>query len=407
MSYLEFVKRTLTVFGIGILCILGWQLRSILMIAFLSSIIAVSLSIPVNRLQRVELPGGRRISRGVAIATTLVSVVVGIVLFFTWIMPVLAVQMADVVRDLPEAAELAVQAYEDWRVEQNETLRDALPEANIPEIRDTLGLKEGDSAEDALFGVQDVAGFVLPVLAGAGNVLVAALANVVIVILVSIFLLLDPLDYARGVVTLTPPRYRARMLEIMVELRTTVTTWMTALSLSILVTVFLVWLVLGMGLGVPNALALGVIAGMMTIIPNIGSLIPLFPIIIFTLADDPGKLPWVLIAYFAIQQTESNIITPFFVKRQLSIPTGLLFLFQLVSAALFGFFGILLAVPLLATIMTLVRELYVHDILQMEGVTVDIEHRADGSLRLVTADAPPPHRTRVFSADEEIFASPD
>jgi hypothetical protein len=79
------------------------------------------------------------------------------------------------------------------------------------------------------------------------------------------------------------------------------------------------------------------------------------------------------------------VLTPSIVKRELNIPAALIFIFQLIAAALFGFFGILLAVPLLATTITLVRELYVYDILGQRGVSVELENTSEGGLRLVTA----------------------
>ena len=399
MTYTEFVKRTVTIFAIGIFCLGFWHLRNIFMLGFLSSIIAISLSIPVVRLQQMGL------KRGPAIAITIVTMLLLITLFVAWILPTLATQMGALVSDLPEALEQATEAYNDWHIQQNSTLRRLLPRGNTENIINQLGL--GDE-EAQVFNVEDVTNFALPVLRGAGNIILGIVANLAIIIIVSTFMLLDPMDYARGIVMLVPPAYRKRTLEIMTELRLTVTAWMTAQLLSITITVFLVWLILGIFLGVPNALALGVIAGLMTFIPNIGSLVPLVPITIFTLADEPGKLPFVLIAYLIIQQVESNVITPSIVKRQLNIPAAVLLLFQLTSAALFGFFGILLAVPLLAVLIALVREIYVYDVLGMRGIRVDIEEVGEGKLRLITrtVDADKPRIT--FTDDDElVYASED
>jgi predicted PurR-regulated permease PerM len=255
-----------------------------------------------------------------------------------------------------------------------------------------------------------------PLVANAGNTVIGVGANLVVVIIVAIFFLLEPMTYVRGIISLTPPNARVRTLEVMVELRNTLTTWLTALTFSISITAFMVWLVLGIILGVPNGLALGVIAGVATIIPNIGSIIPLVPIVIFTLADDAGKLPFVLGAYFAIQQLESNVMTPTIVKRELNIPAGLTFMFQLIAAALFGFLGILLAVPMLATLITLVRELYVYDILGMRNVEIDVEETEDGELKLVSHPSHMPRDTatvavvnipRKLPDSGDVEASPD
>lgn len=377
MSYKEFVLRILTIIAIGVVCLLLWQLRNIIMIAYLAAIVAVSLSIPVEKLQRLGM------KRGYAIATTLITVVLFLILFIAWILPVLVVQMADLFSELPNAFTDAVEAYGDWREEQSQTIRDVLPRPDADEIRQKLGLEEGEQ----VVSVQDVTDFALPLLRGAGNIILGVVGNLAIVIIVSVFLLVAPRDYIYGALMLVPQDYQKRAFEVMMELRRALTAWLSALSLSISVTTFLVWLILGIILGVPNALALGVIAGLASIIPNIGVLIPIIPISIFTLADEPSRLPIVLIAYILIQQTEGNLITPSIVKQQLNIPAAAVFIFQLIAGSLFGFFGVLLAVPLLATVITLVRELYVYDVLGMRGVRVELQTSEDGELRLIKSKA--------------------
>jgi predicted PurR-regulated permease PerM len=366
MSYGEFVKRVLTVFALAILVISIWHLRNIVLLTFLSIIMAVSLNMPVNRFQQWG------VRRDLSIVLTLILVSVLLLLFLSSILPVMVVQMVDLIASFPAALEDVRDGFSEWYLSQSLTAR---------------RLIAGSLDEEAISVLLGQAGAALsPVLAGVGNVLAGFMTHLVIVIIVSIFLLADPKDYIRGSIMLLTPRYRERALEVLVQLRLTVTTWMSTLTISISITVFLVWVFLGMILGVPNALALGVIAGVATIIPMIGVFIPLVPIVIFTSADNPAKLPVVIIVYLVIQFVEASILTPAIVKRQLSIPAAVILLFQLVAATTLGFLGVLLAVPLLATIITLVRELYVYDALGMRGVRVDIEQAEDDALRLVTHD---------------------
>lgn len=412
MTYGEFVKRTATVFGMGVAILAFWYLRDILMIAFLSSIIAISLSIPVDKLQQYG------VRRGFAIAITIIGVVTAIALFMTWIFPVMIEQIGSLADDLPSAFETTLNSYSDWREKQSDTVQDVLPDVNQDNIMEFIGFDSTDdgsaAGDEAPIDTSQITNFALPVLVDASNFLLAGLGNLFLVVAVSIFMLIDPMDYAKGFVTIIPPAYRKRVVELMVQLKITVTTWMAALSISISITTFLVWLVIGMILGVPNALGLGVIAGMASIIPNIGAIIPIAPLVIFTLADDPQKLPFVLVAYLLIQQVESNLITPTIVKRQLNIPAGALFLFQIISATIFGVLGVILAVPLLAVIMTLIREIYLNDVLDMQGEEVKIETTEEGHLKLVTqtAEMPPVEvvvldETDNHRAGSDVDASPD
>lgn len=379
MSYQEFVKRVLTVVFIIVVLLGLWHLRNIVLMGFLATIVSVSLSIPVQRLRRHF-----NLSRGLAIALTVIGLILVLGLLMTWILPTVVVQMAELGEDLPNAFDEAADAYDDWR-RKNDVLASFLPAANSQEIRKALGFTGEDLSEPPI-SIADVTAFALPALGNVGSFLLGAIANILIIIIVSVFLLVDPMDYATGGLMLIPRSYQPRAVEVMVELRRTLVTWMTAQVLSITVTIVLVWLVLGMILGMPNALAVGVIAGLATFIPNIGSIIPLIPIVIFTLADDPGRLIFILPAYILIQQVESNVITPSFVKSELNIPAGTILLFQLMAASLFGFLGILLAVPLLAVLITLVKELYVYDCLGMRGEQVGLVELEDGSIQLVRSE---------------------
>ncbi len=359
MSYNEFVRRLLTIIAVVLFVLALWQLRGILMLSILSSIIAVSLTIPVNRLRKLGS------SRSTAIFFTLVFTLIIIGLFIAWILPPLATEMANIVAEFPQAFEDVRDTYAVWYTEQSPTVQGIIPEFDSQAVNNLTG---------------ELTAYASPILTRAGNILFSGFTNILVVIVVSVFLLLDPMDLVRGVVILTPPAYRQRTVEIMAELKLTVTTWMTALTFSISITTFLVWFLLGIVLSVPNSLALGVIAGVMTIIPNVGAIIPLVPIVIFTIADDPAKLPLVIPAYLLVQFTESNILTPAIVRRQLNIPAALILIFQLIAASVFGFIGILLAVPMLAIVITLVRELYVYDLLGQRGKSIIIESDSVGKM---------------------------
>jgi len=281
-----------------------------------------------------------------------------------------------------------------------------LPEFNYDEFEDTLTLEEGETEEEttSLITFESVQEFALPVLTRAGNFIAGAAANVLIIFIVALYLLIDPMDYVRGGLMLFPRGYQRRFLEIMSEVQRAVVAWLFSLTLSISITVILVYVGLGMILDIPNALGLGVIAGLATIIPNIGSVIPIIPITIFTLADDPKKLAVAIPIYLLIQQIESSVITPRIVKENLNIPAGVTMVFQLIAAGLFGFMGILLAVPILAVIITLVREIYVYDILGFRGVYFDLHQEPDGDIVAVEVPAPPPGEKSILINPQKRLA---
>jgi hypothetical protein len=96
-----------------------------------------------------------------------------------------------------------------------------------------------------------------------------------------------------------------------------------------------------------------------------------------------------IVAYIVIGEIENKLITPTVIKNELNIPAGLILLFQLIAGALMGFLGILLAVPILAIIITLIRELYVYDGLGKAGRVTHIVENAQGQLLLQSPETPP------------------
>jgi predicted PurR-regulated permease PerM len=71
---------------------------------------------------------------------------------------------------------------------------------------------------------------------------------------------------------------------------------------------------------------------------------------------------WVIGLYAVVQSLESSVVTPLLMKQMVKLPPALTLLFQTMMAALFGFLGLLLAVPILATSKILVEELWVEDV---------------------------------------------
>ena len=116
-------------------------------------------------------------------------------------------------------------------------------------------------------------------------------------------------------------------------------------------------------LGVPMPITIGIATGLLTFIPNIGGIIALVLAALMALSQGPMTVVWVVVAYGAIQLVESNLITPMIQQYQTSIPPALLISFQLIFGVLNGFLGIMIATPLLAAILPMVKEFWIKDAL--------------------------------------------
>ena len=344
-----------------------WFFRDTLLLAFAAVIIAVGISIPAAWLQRLGLPRG--------VGNTLSALFIGVVvlLLLLWLLPAVVGGLGKLLVGLPQVLENASTAYNDLRA-QNDTLARLFPAA--PENQpDNLSETEIRNL------LNEVVNRGLPILVSGGSVAVSLVTNLVFVVVIALLLLVDPLAYAQASMYLTPKSYNPRLLALWGELYRTLKTWLSALFISITITVSLVWIVLGL-LGMPNVLVVAVFAGFATFVPNIGAFLPLIPIAIFTLAAEPAQIFVMVPAYLAIQLLESNVLSPLIVKRELNIPAAGMFVFQIVAGLVFGVLGVLLAVPLLAVIITLVREVYSYDVLGLRGERIKVDITRSGALRL-------------------------
>jgi predicted PurR-regulated permease PerM len=390
MPLREFVKRILLLGSLIVLALTLWELRLILLMTFLAIIIAVSLDIPVRRLQSYGM------RRGIAMLIVMVITILVLALLVTVIGTPIVTQSQNLIEDLPSALQTLRDNYE-ARAERS-TL---LPNINFDRVFSS-GSASGVISPDAVTGsallVTSVGSFVL-----------SLAVNFIVIIIVSMYLLAEPQTYANSVLALIPKTRQETILRIMVDLRQALVEWLVSQLISMFIITVLVWFTLGVIWEIPNAVALGILSGVLAFIPNFGSVIAAIPGIIFTLAEKPEYVVPVILTYIIVQQFESNFITPMIIKRRLSIPAAALLVFQVICGVLFGFLGLLLAVPLFMVVVVLVRELYVDMVLDNLNTAIESHRSEEGdtvlrvtSEHFTTQEIPLKH---IFNGDGPIDRS--
>jgi predicted PurR-regulated permease PerM len=188
------------------------------------------------------------------------------------------------------------------------------------------------------------------------------LAELGIVLILGLYLAIDPELYLRGVLRLMPPARRPRAREILVEMGRTLRAWLTGQ----LVAMTAVGVVTGVGLwllGVPQALILGIAAGLLDFVPNVGPMLAAIPGVLAAASVSPNHALYALFLYMAVQAAENNLIVPIVQRRAVDLPPALTVVALLVMGLLGGVLGLLLAVPLAAVLTVAVRMAYVEDVL--------------------------------------------
>ena len=371
VSYQAFLRRFLTVLAITLLLAGLWFFRNTLMLTFLAIILAVGVSIPAHTMQRWGLTRGW--------ANTLSALVIGLAAFALalWLVPAIVAGLGDLFTSLPQGLRNVAAGYNELRA-SSDVLGRLLP----PLAPRGPGVSQQDV--QALLERALRAG--LPLLASGGSAALSLLTNLILVVAIALLALADPTAYVKASLYLIPKPHHTRVVALWEELYHTLRTWISTIFISIAITATLVWVVLGL-LGMPNVAVVAAFAGFATFVPNIGAFLPLVPIAVFTLATNPASFFIMAPAYLAIQLLESNVFTPLIVKRQLSIPAAGMLVFQLAAGLVFGLLGVLLAVPLLAVIITLVRELYSYDVLGLRGDKLEVELDDRSRLQLSEGEA--------------------
>jgi predicted PurR-regulated permease PerM len=174
--------------------------------------------------------------------------------------------------------------------------------------------------------------------------------------------LADPKAYRKVFVRLFPSFYRRRIDGILDKCEESLEGWLTGAFIAM--SAVGIMSVVGLSiLGVPAALALGILAGFLNLIPNLGPTMSVIPAMAIALLDAPWKSLAVFIIYFIIQQIESNFLTPYVMARQVSLLPAVTLISQLFFVTFFGFLGLFLALPLTVVAKIWVQEILIKDIL--------------------------------------------
>ncbi|MGA6924819.1 MAG: AI-2E family transporter, partial [Desulfosarcina sp.] len=191
---------------------------------------------------------------------------------------------------------------------------------------------------------------------------VGALSSVLIIMILGLYLAFNADLYTAGIRRLVPPQHRRLAEETLNSLGSTLYWWLMGRLLSMLIIAVLTVLGL-MLLGVPLALTLGSFAALMAFIPNIGPLVGLIPAILVSLQDGWQLAALVMALYIGIQTVESYLITPMVQRKLIAMPAALILTAQLIMGSIQGALGLLVATPLVAAIMVLIKHLYIEAIL--------------------------------------------
>ena len=165
---------------------------------------------------------------------------------------------------------------------------------------------------------------------------------------------LDGPNTIQSLLLWTSKEQRIYITQLISEMEIKVGSYIAGQGLLCLI-IFLMSLITYLIIGLPNALVLAVIAGVMEAVPLIGPLLGAIPAGIIALSISPSKLIWVVVASVVIQQLENNLLVPRVMRKALGINPFVSLLAIFAFTSLYGIAGTMMAIPIAAIIQLLLK----------------------------------------------------
>ena len=321
----EHASRVLVLVAMVTSAALLAYLRGVVALVFGSVLVAVALRMGGNGVRRVTGLGDAA-ALAVAVLATLALLMIGVVL------------LGDPV------------------VEQFAALRTALPNALAATSRwlnsHTLGLWLLQWWHSADAGVEWTR------VAGVAGSAVGAVGGVLLMLVMGLYLAADPELYRRGLLHLLPTRQRVRADRALCAAGNGLSRWLLGQAVAMV----LVGAMTAIGLaaiGMPLALPLGIIAGILEFVPFFGAIVAGALTVLLAFTQGATQAAYALLVCVFVQHFEGYVIQPFVQRWAIALPPALGLVSILVFGLLFGGLGVLLAVPLMVVLMILVQQLYI------------------------------------------------
>jgi predicted PurR-regulated permease PerM len=185
---------------------------------------------------------------------------------------------------------------------------------------------------------------------------VGALAAMLMIIVIGIFIAMEPRLYDRGVAWMLPVKHRSLFYAITSRVGYTLRRLLAGRLVGMLFEGVFTFVMLFVG-GVPMAALLGLITGLLAFLPNIGAIISGVLMVAVGFSAGPGHGLYAIFVYLFVQNVDGYIVVPYIARRTVDLAPAVVLAAQLIFGALFGILGLLLADPIVASVKVGLEEL--------------------------------------------------
>jgi len=200
-------------------------------------------------------------------------------------------------------------------------------------------------------------------LTSAVGTAIGAVGSMILMMVIGIFLAVEPRLYDRGIAWMLPLRHRQRFYRIAEQVGSTLRRLLFGRLVGMIFEGVFTWFMLAyvsqlVGVGpVPMAALLGLITGLLAFLPNIGAITSGIIMVAVGFSAGPEQGVWAIIVYFLVQNIDGYLVIPYIARRTVDLAPAMVLGMQLLMGALFGILGVLFADPILATLKVVLIEL--------------------------------------------------
>jgi predicted PurR-regulated permease PerM len=368
----DILRAAALVMGLYLVLRLVWLVHDLLFIAFLGLLFGLAVGSGTDFLQR-----RLRVPRGLGAVLIVFSFVGLLVGLGAWSAPILRAQFGELQKTLPQAIDRAegwLDSHRDGFLGQivsgpaRQAEAAAAQPAPTPAPAAPGGTPKPEGPESGGGSLSEIPGSLSGQLGAVSRYLfsflsstVAVLGGLVLILFLSIYIGSDPDSYLKGALHLVPRPARPRAREVLAAISVTLRRWLLAQLVAMAVIGVVTTIVLSL-LGVKAAISLGLIAGLLEFIPIAGPFLSAVPAIAMGFLDSPQTALFVALAWVVIQQLENHVLIPILMRQGVDLPPVVTLLGLALMGIVFGFLGMLVAVPVLAAVMVAIKLLYVEDV---------------------------------------------
>lgn len=306
-----------------------WRVSNVALLVFASVVLAVVFRMLAEALTRY-LPMPDRLA--LVLVALVIAVLLGAAAYLFG--DTVRSQMSDLLRRLPDAWDALRERVVQWEL--------------APQLLEWLDGKAPDpGAVAAQVGV-------------AATSTMVVIGHAVLVLVGALYFAAQPGIYRRGLIALVPAAHQVRAGRVLNELGESLQSWLKGQ----LVAMLLVGLLIGVGaalIGLPSAIALGLLAGLAEFVPIVGPIVAAVPALLLAATLGWPEVLWTVALFVTVQQIEGNLLMPAIMQKAVALPAAVTLFAVLAFGVLFGPLGILLATPLAVALMVLIDQLYLQN----------------------------------------------